>query len=99
DEADTVIEQNDANNEYTNPANLVVAPVASSDLVASVATWSPTNPSAGQTVPFSVTIRNQGTQASAGGAHGITLTVLTDSGATVRTLTGSYSGTLAAGAS
>ena len=29
DEANTVIEQNDANNEYTNPSNLVVAPVSS----------------------------------------------------------------------
>ncbi|MFI7374144.1 discoidin domain-containing protein [Actinoplanes sp. NPDC049668] len=99
DEAGTVIEQNDANNSYTNPTNLVVAPVSSSDLVASVVSWSPGNPSAGQTVTFSVTLRNQGTQASAAGAHGVTLTVLSDSGATVRTLTGSYSGTLAPGAS
>ncbi|GID95065.1 discoidin domain-containing protein [Amorphoplanes digitatis] len=99
DEAGTVIEQNDANNSYTSPTSLVVAPVSSSDLVASVVSWSPGNPSAGQTVTFSVTIRNQGTQASAAGAHGVTLTVLSDSGATIRTLTGSYSGTLAPGAS
>ncbi|MEU7904437.1 discoidin domain-containing protein [Actinoplanes sp. NPDC049118] len=99
DEAGTVVEQNDANNSYTNPTDLVVSPVSSSDLVASVVGWSPGNPSAGQTVAFSVTVRNQGTQASAAGAHGVTLTVLSDSGATVRTLTGSYSGTLAPGAS
>ncbi len=99
DEAGTVVEQNDANNEYTHPASLVVTPVASSDLVASVVTWSPGNPAAGSTVTFSVTIRNQGTQASTSGAHGITLTLLNDTGATVRTLTGSYTGTLAAGAS
>ena len=77
----------------------MVAPVSSSDLVASAVSWSPGNPSAGQTVTFSVTIKNQGTAASAGGAHGVTVTVLSGSGATVRTLTGSYSGTLAAGAS
>ncbi|MEU4219213.1 CARDB domain-containing protein [Actinoplanes sp. NPDC026623] len=99
DEAGTIIEQNDANNSYTSPTNLVVSPVSSSDLVASVVSWSPGNPSAGQTVTFSVTIRNQGTQASAAGAHGVTVTVLSDSGATIKTLTGSYSGTLAAGAS
>jgi hypothetical protein len=99
DEANTVVEQNDANNSYTSPTNLVVAPVSSSDLVASVVSWSPGNPSAGQTVTFSVTIRNEGTQASAAGSHGVTVTVLSDSGATIRTLTGSYSGTLAAGAS
>ncbi|AGZ44888.1 discoidin domain-containing protein [Actinoplanes friuliensis] len=99
DEANTVVEQNDANNSYTNPTNLVVSPVSSSDLVASVVSWSPGNPSAGQTVTFSVTIKNQGTAASAGGAHGVTVTVLSDSGATIKTLTGSYSGTLAAGAS
>jgi hypothetical protein len=99
DEAGTVVEQNDANNSYTSPANVVVAPVSSSDLVASVVSWSPGNPSAGQTVTFSVTIRNQGTAASTGGEHGVTVTVLSGSGATVRTLTGSYSGTLAVGAS
>ena len=99
DEANTVVEQNDANNSYTGTTNLVVTPVSSSDLVASVVSWSPGNPSAGQTVTFSVTVKNEGTQASAAGAHGVTLTVLSDSGATITTLTGSYSGTLAAGAS
>ncbi|MER7888869.1 discoidin domain-containing protein [Micromonospora sp. NPDC094482] len=98
DEANTVIEQNEANNTYTNPTALTVSPVASSDLVASAVTWSPGTPTAGATVTFSVTIRNQGTVASASGAHGITLTVLNDSGSVVRTLTGSYSGAIAAGA-
>ncbi|WP_306214347.1 discoidin domain-containing protein [Actinoplanes sp. RD1] len=97
DEANTVIEQNDMNNSGT--ATLTVAPVSSSDLVASAVSWSPSNPSAGQPVTFSVTLRNQGTAASAGGAHGVTLTLLDGSGGTVRTLTGSWSGVLAAGAS
>lgn len=99
DPANTVIEQNETNNGHTYPTALTVSAVASSDLVASAVTWSPGTPSAGATVRFAVTIRNQGTVASAGGAHGITLTVRDDTGAVVRTLTGSYSGTIAAGAS
>jgi len=98
DEANTVVETNDANNSYTSPTNLVVAPVSSSDLVASVVSWSPGNPAAGNTVTFSVTLKNQGTAATAGGAHNVTVTVLNGS-ATVKTFTGSYTGTLAAGAS
>jgi len=98
DEDNTVVELNEANNAYTNPANLTVSPVASSDLVGTVS-WSPSNPSNGSVVTFSVVIRNQGTIASAGGAHGVTVTLLNASGGTVRTLTGSYTGTIAAGAS
>jgi hypothetical protein len=98
DENNAVIELNEQNNAFTGATSLVVAPVASSDLVAGTVAWSPNNPPGGATVTFSVAIRNQGTVASAGGAHGITLTVLNDSGATVRTLTGSFSGTIAAGA-
>ncbi|HZN77110.1 MAG TPA: discoidin domain-containing protein [Micromonosporaceae bacterium] len=97
DEANTVVELNDGNNSFTNPGSLVVNPVASSDLVATVG-WTPSNPTSGNTVTFAVTIRNQGTIASASGAHGITLTVLTDTGTVVRTLTGSFTGTIAAGA-
>ncbi|MEU1747441.1 discoidin domain-containing protein [Micromonospora arida] len=98
DESNTVVEQDDTNNSYTNPSPLVVAAVASSDLVASAVAWSPGNPSAGNTVTFSVSIRNAGNQASASGVHGITLTVLNESGTVVRTLTGSYSGVINAGA-
>ncbi|WP_157562472.1 discoidin domain-containing protein [Micromonospora chokoriensis] len=98
DESNTVVEQDDTNNSYTNPSPLVVSAVASSDLVASAVAWSPGNPTAGNTVTFSVSIRNAGNQASASGAHGITLTVLNESGTVVRTLTGSYSGVINAGA-
>ena len=98
DESNTVFELNEANNSFTSSTNLVVTPVSSSDLVASSVAWSPGNPSAGNTVTFSVTIKNQGSAASASGAHGVTLSLL--SGSTViKTLTGSYTGTLAAGAS
>ncbi|MFI5926615.1 discoidin domain-containing protein [Micromonospora sp. NPDC051543] len=98
DESNTVVEQDDTNNSYSNPSPLVVSPVATSDLVASSVAWSPGNPSAGNTVTFSVSIRNAGSVASASGSHGITLTVLNDSGTVVRTLTGSYSGVINAGA-
>ncbi|MGW3893642.1 discoidin domain-containing protein [Micromonospora profundi] len=98
DESNTVVEQDDTNNSYTSPSPLVVSPVASSDLVASAVAWSPGNPAAGNTVTFSVSVRNAGSVASASGAHGITLTVLNEAGTAVRTLTGSYSGVINAGA-
>ncbi|WP_206794866.1 discoidin domain-containing protein [Amycolatopsis sp. MtRt-6] len=97
DEANAVIEHNEANNAYTGSTALVVSPVPSSDLVAATA-WTPGNPSAGTTVTFSTTLRNQGTVASAGGAHGVTVTIADQNGTVVKTLSGSYTGTIAAGA-
>ncbi|HEX6344949.1 CARDB domain-containing protein [Umezawaea sp.] len=98
DEANTVIESNETNNSFAGSSPLVVTPVASSDLVAVVG-WTPGNPSAGTAVAFSVAVKNQGTVASASGAHGITLQVVNSTtGSVVRTLTGSYSGAIAAGA-
>jgi hypothetical protein len=97
DEANRVVEQNETNNTAT--ATLVVKPVDTSDLLASPVAWSPGNPSAGNNVAFSVAIKNQGTIASASGAHGITLTIAdATTGSVVKTLTGSYSGAIAAGA-
>ncbi|KAA2266558.1 glycosyl hydrolase [Solihabitans fulvus] len=99
DESKSLIELSYANNNYTNPAALVVAPVQSSDLVAAAVDWTPNNPSPGNTVAFSVALKNQGTIASAGGSHGITLTLVDSANNTVSTLTGSYGGVLAPGAS
>ncbi|SFN14462.1 conserved repeat domain-containing protein [Actinomadura madurae] len=96
DAGDDEIELNETDN--VAGAQLTVAPVPSSDLVAQAVTWNPGNPRAGDTVTFAVTLRNNGTRATAGGAHGITLQVL-DGDAAVKTLTGSYSGSLAPGAS
>ncbi|WP_078966313.1 discoidin domain-containing protein [Streptomyces sp. WM6378] len=93
----TVIEQNDTNNSFTG-SPLVIKPVDSSDLVASGVNWTPSAPSAGQSVGFSVTLKNQGTRASAGGSHAVTLTLIDDTGATLKTLTGAYNGALAPGA-
>ncbi|WP_371779115.1 CARDB domain-containing protein [Streptosporangium subroseum] len=97
DEANSVIEQSEANNTFTSPSSLVVRPVDSSDLVP-VTSWTPSNPATGNVVTFSVPIRNQGNVASAGGAHAITLTVANEAGTVLRTLTGSYTGAIAAGA-
>ncbi|WP_204358792.1 CARDB domain-containing protein [Streptosporangium sp. 'caverna'] len=97
DEANSVIEQSESNNTFTSPSSLVVRPVDSSDLVP-VTSWTPSNPATGNVVTFSVPIRNQGNVASAGGAHSITLTVANEAGTVLRTLTGSYTGAIAAGA-
>ncbi|MDU0292856.1 discoidin domain-containing protein [Saccharothrix longispora] len=98
DETKKVVEQDEANNARLHPSALVVTPVPSSDLVASVG-WSPANPAAGQATAFTAVLRNDGSIATAGGAHGVTLTVLDGSGGTVRTLTGSYTGVLQPGQS
>ncbi len=98
DEDNQVVERDEGNNTYTAPSSLVVRPVDSSDLVAAAVGWTPGNPAAGDQVTFTVALRNQGTVASAGGAHGITLTVLDSDGDTVRTLTGSFTGVIAPGA-
>jgi chitodextrinase len=99
DESNSVIELNDGNNSYTNPTSLVVAPVQSSDLIASSVAWTPGNPSAGNTVTFTVTVKNQGTVATASGSHGVTIALIDANGTTVKTLNGSFSGSLASGAS
>lgn len=66
DENNTVIELNEGNNSFTSPNSLIIAPVSSSDLVASPVSWTPSNPAGGNVVSFSVAIKNQGTAASAG---------------------------------
>ncbi|MFC9862587.1 MULTISPECIES: discoidin domain-containing protein [unclassified Streptomyces] len=98
DEANEVIEQNESNNTFTSPDPLVVKPVASSDLIAAAVNTSPSSPAAGDDVSFSVAIRNQGTVASGPGGHGVTLTLADSKGATVRTLTGAFTGTIEPGA-
>ncbi|MFJ7129226.1 discoidin domain-containing protein [Streptomyces sp. NPDC098101] len=99
DEANAVIEQNESNNTLTSPTPLVVKPVSSPDVVTTGVTTTPSSPSAGDTVSFRATVRNQGNQATSAGTHGVTLNLLDKQGATVKTLTGSYGGSLAAGAS
>jgi hypothetical protein len=96
DQLGAVTEQSETDNAYTHPDQLVVTEIASSDLVPTVS-WTPTTPAAGETVQFSARIANRGTLATSASAHGLTVTVKNDQGAVVRTLTGSVSGTIAAG--
>ncbi|WP_435737541.1 discoidin domain-containing protein [Cellulosimicrobium sp. PMB13] len=98
DAAGGIAEQNEGNNAYANPTAVVVTAVPSSDLVPTVS-WSPSTPAAGNTVTFSATIANQGNVATSTAAHGLTATVTNKgTGAVVKTLTGSVSGAIAAGA-
>ncbi|MFI8824983.1 discoidin domain-containing protein [Streptomyces sp. NPDC053431] len=99
DETNAVIEQNETNNTFTSPTALVVKPVAGSDLVATSVATTPSSPSAGDTVSFKVTVKNQGNQPTASGAQDVTLSLLDQRGSTVKTLTATHGGTLAPGAS
>ncbi len=98
DENNAVIELNDNNNSYTNAAALVVAPIASADF-AGTTSWTPSNPVAGNSIAFTVNLKNQGTVASAGGSHAITVALKNSAGSTIQTFSGSYNGALASGAS
>ncbi|GAB2978798.1 galactose-binding domain-containing protein [Saccharothrix stipae] len=99
DETKKVVEQNEANNARLHPSALVVTPVPSSDLVGALS-WSPTNPANGQNTTFTVVLRNEGSIATASGAHGVTLTLVdATTGATVRTFNGSHTGTIQPGQS
>jgi len=97
DENNAVVETDNSNNSFTASSPLVVGQVQSSDLIATTS-WSPSNPSAGNTVTFTASLKNQGNIASAGGAHPITAVLKNASGATVQTFSGTYTGSLAAGA-
>ena len=73
-------------------------PVASSDLVP-VVSWSPSNPAAGAVVTFTGAVANNGNIATSTAAHGLTVTIKdSTTGTVVKTLTGSISGAIAAGA-
>ncbi|MBJ6362541.1 carbohydrate-binding protein [Paenibacillus sp. GCM10012307] len=94
----SIVELDYNNNSYTNPTSLVVSEVASSDLVPTAA-WAPSTPGAGDTVNFTVTLKNQGNTATTSGPHAVTLVLKNSEGNTVRTLNGSYSGVIQAGGS
>lgn len=98
DEGNVVVEIDNTNNNYTHSSPLVVGSVQSSDLIGTTS-WTPSNPSAGNTVTFTVNLKNQGNIASASGAHSITTVLKNGAGNTVQTFNGAYNGVLAAGAS
>ncbi|GAA3435693.1 CARDB domain-containing protein [Kutzneria kofuensis] len=99
DEANRIIEKDETNNAFTAPSPLVVAPVASSDLVAAVSP-TPDEPAAGDLVDFVATLKNQGTRPSTPGGHTVKVTI-TDAytGRFQTVLVGVHIGTLTPGAS
>ncbi|MFI9385457.1 CARDB domain-containing protein [Kutzneria sp. NPDC052558] len=99
DEANRIIESDESNNAFADPTPLAIAPVASSDLVATVSP-TPDQPSAGDPVNFVATLRNQGTKPSAAGAHTVKVTITdTNTGRLQTILGGAQVGVLAPGAS
>jgi hypothetical protein len=98
DEANRIIEKDETNNAFVDPSPLVIAPVASSDLVAAVSP-TPGTPSAGELVNFVATLKNQGTKASSAG-HSLKATITdTYTGRFQTVLIGVHVGVLAPGAS
>ncbi|GAB6930178.1 CARDB domain-containing protein [Paenibacillus sp. JCM 10914] len=98
DETNQNIELNKENNRYAHSVPLAVNPVESADLIGTV-NWTPGNPVAGNAVTFNVSLKNQGNKATTSGPHSITVVLKDAAGATLRSLTGSHNGVIAAGAS
>jgi len=92
DEANRIIEANESNNSFADPAPLTIAPVSSADLVATVSP-TPDVPAAGDPVNFVATLKNQGT-------HTVKVTITdTNTGRLQTVLAGVQVGVLAPGAS
>ncbi|WP_229068410.1 CARDB domain-containing protein [Actinoplanes sp. DH11] len=64
DPANTVAEQNNANNTWTAPTPLVVAQAPGPDLQVTAITTNPANPASGAAVGFTVAVANRGTSAA-----------------------------------
>ena len=98
DENNGVVELDKTNNSYTNPVPLVVSEVPSADLVPA-AIWTPGNPNAGDTVNFTVNLKNQGNIATTSSPHVVTLVLKNSQGNTLSTLNGTCNGAIPAGGS
>ncbi|MGO1052763.1 CARDB domain-containing protein [Crossiella sp. CA198] len=83
DPANTIVEQNDANNGLTAPNQLAVGQAPGPDLEVLGVTSNPTSPAVGAQVSFAVQLRNRGTSAA-----GNTVTRLAVGGTTLNTPTG-----------
>ncbi|TDO45727.1 F5/8 type C domain-containing protein [Kribbella sp. VKM Ac-2527] len=84
DPANTVVEQNNDNNTFTAPTQLVVTQAPGPDLEVTGITTNPANPAVGQQVSFTVALNNRGTAAAAAST-----TRLVVGGTTLNTTTGS----------
>ncbi|MDY7231024.1 CARDB domain-containing protein [Hyalangium rubrum] len=87
-----IAEFNDNNNGFTK--NITVTQLPGPDLIVQSISWTPTTPSAGNAVTYSVTISNKGLNSTSGTAVAVRLAI---DGAT--TLNGTGPSSLAAGAS
>ncbi|MET0136242.1 MAG: CARDB domain-containing protein, partial [Kibdelosporangium sp.] len=83
DPANTIVEQNNDNNSFTAPTQLVVGQAPGPDLQVTGITTSPSNPAVGTPVTFTVSVNNRGTSSS--GAT--TVTRVTVGGTTLNTNT------------
>ncbi|MEV6627795.1 CARDB domain-containing protein [Amycolatopsis sp. NPDC051106] len=82
DPANTVVEQDDTNNTFTSPTQLVIAQAPGPDLEVTGITSNPPNPAAGTAVSFTVAVHNRGTSASGTSVTRLTAGATTLTGAT-----------------
>ncbi|MDX6241286.1 MAG: hypothetical protein QOG10_6110, partial [Kribbellaceae bacterium] len=82
DPTNTIIEQNNDNNTFTAPSQLVIAQAPGPDLQVLSITSNPPNPAAGAQVTFTVAVNNRGTSASAASTTRLTVGGTTLNGST-----------------
>lgn len=82
DPANTIVEQNNDNNTFTAPTQLVVAQAPGPDLQVLSITSNPPNPAVGAQVTFTVAVNNRGTSAAAASTTRLTVGSTTLNGST-----------------
>ena len=91
DPANTVIEQNDANNTFTSPTPLVIAQAPGPDLEVTGITSNPPNPAVGAAVSFTVGVHNRGTSSAGASVTRLTVGSATLNGTTAAIAAGATS--------
>ncbi|KQR17450.1 CARDB domain-containing protein [Cellulomonas sp. Leaf334] len=82
DPANAVVEQNEANNGFSNPTKVVVTEAPGPDLQVLAIASNPANPSVGSSVSFTVTVKNRGSSAAAASTTRLVVGSTTLNGAT-----------------
>lgn len=82
DPANTVVEQNEANNGFSNPTKVVVTEAPGPDLQVLAIASNPANPAVGSSVSFTVTVKNRGSSAAAASTTRLVVGSTTLTGAT-----------------
>jgi hypothetical protein len=91
DPTNTVVEQNNDNNAFTAPTQLVIAQAPGPDLQVTGVTTNPSNPAVGQAVSFTVAVNNRGTSASAASVTRVVVGSTTLNGTTAAVAAGATS--------